>query len=268
MKTKIKTLFYCLFLLSLVILSSKIPIKEVLENIGLDKDISIFVRRILLNSLFCGLAIFEIKRKNILNTSGLRITKIHRPVLYLFLIPHILLFTVGFEGTRRVPSEEFTDHFGILYLIFIFSIGVFEEILFRGLIQNIIVDVFKTEKNGEIWGLFISSVLFGSMHFINLYTDFSNLSNTIVQVFAATCIGSLYGALLLRTKNIYPIMFFHGLIDFSSMAQEYFPRYFEKKEQFEQIEQTLGQQVASIFVIIVLFGSASALALAVLKSKD
>ena len=268
MNTKIKTLFYCLFLLSLVILSSKMPIKEVLENLGLDKDISILVRRILLNTLFCVLAIFEIKRKNILNTSGLRISILNRPVLYLFLIPHILLFTVGFEGTRQIPLEEFTNYFGILYLIFTFSIGIFEEILFRGLIQNVLINVFKTEKNGEFLGLFITSILFGSMHFINLHTDLSNLSNTIIQVFAATCIGSLYGALLLRTRNIYPILFFHGLIDFSSLSQEYFPRYFEQKEQFEQIEQSFGQQVASIFVIFILFGSASVLALAVLKSKE
>lgn len=109
-----------------------------------------------------------------------------------------------------------------IYLIVIVSIeqvfiGIFEEFLFRGLILNTLLEKMKNNHlKSKIAAIVISSVLFGVVHFLNLFNDSNTLNDCFVDVCFATFIGIFLGALYLRTKNIWVVVFYHALVDLVS----------------------------------------------------
>lgn len=104
-----------------------------------------------------------------------------------------------------------------LYLIFIIIIeqvfvGVFEEFLFRGLILNtLLVKMKDNQRKGKISAIFVSSVLFGLVHLLNLFDNPNMVNAVIAQVFYATFIGVFLGALYVRTHNIWVVVFYHAI---------------------------------------------------------
>lgn len=102
-------------------------------------------------------------------------------------------------------------------------VGIFEEFLFRGLILNVLLEKMKDRQwKGMLSAIFISSALFGVVHFLNL-TDSPELVNaTISQALGAMCIGVLFAALYLRTGNIWVVVFFHAITNLAGDLTEIF----------------------------------------------
>lgn len=88
-----------------------------------------------------------------------------------------------------------------------FLVGIFEEFLFRGIVQHATV-----ERFGPVIGVIVASLLFGSMHFVNWVTG-QTLPATVTQVIHATLGGFLYGVLALRVGSIWPSVILHGAWD-------------------------------------------------------
>lgn len=137
--------------------------------------------------------------------------------------------TTGFERqwwVATVPAYGLTVAMG-LFLVFLmaggqgaadtrtitvilgttFLVGIFEELLFRGIIQHATVQRF-----GPIFGVILASVLFGTMHFVN-WVGGQTFSATLTQVIHATLGGFLYGVLALRVGSIWPSVILHGTWD-------------------------------------------------------
>ena len=57
------------------------------------------------------------------------------------------------------------------------------------------------------------------MHISNLLTG-QSLFQTITQILQATSIGILFGSIYYRSKNIWSVIFLHGLYDFSIMLSD------------------------------------------------
>ncbi|MFQ6548118.1 lysostaphin resistance A-like protein [Aestuariibius sp. 2305UL40-4] len=94
-------------------------------------------------------------------------------------------------------------------LIFVVLVGIFEEVLFRGIVFHAIERV-----GGPVVALFLSSLLFGAMHYVNWMSG-QPLGATTIQVLHAAGGGFLYGALMLRTGSIWPSVILHALWDLS-----------------------------------------------------
>ncbi len=93
------------------------------------------------------------------------------------------------------------------FILFMLLIGVFEEGLFRGaLLHGFEVRI------GPVGALLVSSVLFGSMHFVNWITG-QTLGPTIDQVLHAGTLGFLFGAIALRMNSIWFGVATHALFD-------------------------------------------------------
>lgn len=89
----------------------------------------------------------------------------------------------------------------------VLGIGFFtawpEEFLFRGLLQNLLAKLTKSE-----WaGLAIAAVIFGFSHI--LHAPFPNWK----YVFLATIAGLLYGHVWMRTRTIFASAIVHALVD-------------------------------------------------------
>ena len=90
-----------------------------------------------------------------------------------------------------------------------------EEYLMRGVVLISFLQIFKNSKNIYIrilFPIFLSSILFGTEHFINLYSQ--NLSMTLAQVIATTASGFVLASIFLRTGNLLYPMIGHFSLDF------------------------------------------------------
>jgi membrane protease YdiL (CAAX protease family) len=95
------------------------------------------------------------------------------------------------------------------------AVGILEEFVFRGIVFPLLIKSFQNKKNVLLWAAFISSFLFGSIHYVNLFEQPGNFVGITSQVFFATSIGVFFCGLMARTGNILIPAAVHALINFS-----------------------------------------------------
>ena len=132
-----------------------------------------------------------------------------------FAIPIGFLTSFIRQTTEWQPLWQFPI---ILLGIFLFT-GLPEEILFRGLIHNLIAGRMKKHKS-EFPVLLISSVIFGLAHVNNsnppfLFIHLFNKDWSIpwVYVILATIAGWFYGLAYIRTRSILAPAILHAMVD-------------------------------------------------------
>jgi membrane protease YdiL (CAAX protease family) len=106
--------------------------------------------------------------------------------------------------------------------------GVFRGVLFYG---------FST-KLTPFLTVFLSALLFGLFHFVNIFTG-AELMNTTFQVIHAFSMGFLYASLRLKIGAIWPLMLMHGLWDFSLFVLQS-----TVKHEQENIPLSVGLSIA------------------------
>lgn len=93
--------------------------------------------------------------------------------------------------------------------------GIFEELLFRGVVLNVFQDAFASKCTKTVWAsLILSALAFGLMHLTNLASG-QNVVGTLMQVIEATAVGLCFGAVYLRCRNIWTVVILHALTDLS-----------------------------------------------------
>lgn len=90
--------------------------------------------------------------------------------------------------------------------------GIMEEFLFRYCCLTLILYSLRTKSYQIELAVFLSSLIFGSFHLVNL-TGGQSLMATLFQVLFATCMGILYGAVYLYTNNLLCPIVYHGIFD-------------------------------------------------------
>lgn len=100
----------------------------------------------------------------------------------------------------------------IIFLLSMFAVGLFEETTFRGFALNILLDRFHNSKRVIFLSLILSSILFGCIHFGNLLVG-APLGSVFIQVISASILGIYFGAIYLRSGNLYVVIFLHALFD-------------------------------------------------------
>ena len=105
----------------------------------------------------------------------------------------------------------------VLFIIFSILIGIYEEVLFRGIFQNAFHELFgEDSKKDVIKAIVVSSTVFGLCHYFNLLSGGNMLSVTI-QALSAIASGIILGAVYCNSgKNIWPCVLIHGFVDGSS----------------------------------------------------
>jgi len=93
---------------------------------------------------------------------------------------------------------------GVMFLLGFVEEGIFRGVLFYGL----------STKLTPFFTVFISALVFGLFHFVNLFSG-AELVTTIFQAIHAFAMGFLYASLRLKIGAIWPLMIIHGLWDFS-----------------------------------------------------
>ncbi|MEN8078756.1 CPBP family intramembrane glutamic endopeptidase [Clostridioides difficile] len=118
------------------------------------------------------------------------------------------------ENLIIMPSKTIVSYFIITNI----SIGFFEEIIFRGLTLNLLIN---SNKNYSIKkAIFISSLLFGLIHFINLFSSPYLILGTLSQVIYTFCLGILLSSIYIKSRNIFIPIFLHAFFNITGSFSE------------------------------------------------
>ena len=162
-----------------------------------------------------------IKKKNILKfekKSFFKTFLIGGFVSFLIIFAFISGVKTGIDSGNKILPLYKIIPFCISIIV---GTGFTEELLCRGIVQNLMFDAFgKKTKKGICLSIIISSLLFGSAHFINYFTIKASFEGVLTQVIVATVIGLYFGAIYARCKNIWGVALIHGLFDFVQMMDE------------------------------------------------
>jgi len=261
---KYKSIVFSILAIIAIVVIHQIPIYLLLQNFGMAEDVANLIDKIILNVIVIVLTIILIKKKGLWIISGLSPLIIKSPYLYIILLFYLFIFTGGFSSIKLIPTHQLSSLLVLVFLIKSITVGVLEEVVFRGLIQGSMIKDFETKRKGIVVSGVLSSIIFGIAHIINIGENYINFNGVIRQVFAATCLGTLFGVVLLRTRNIYPIIFIHSAISFFSLLGTLFPEYFPEKVYGEKSASELI--VSSVFVILI-FGSAFLIAMFLVRKE-
>jgi membrane protease YdiL (CAAX protease family) len=160
-----------------------------------------------LSAVLITIFLFLIVQKPILN--GYRLAprgKDFRYIAVLSLLSFILIIPLGvMTGFLEFRSQLSFEPFYILAFIGIFlSIALVEEILFRGVLQNLFERLLKNRNAA----LAAASVLFGMSHWNNAKPGF-----VYHYIVLASIAGVFYGLAYRKSNSLFPAIFLHALVD-------------------------------------------------------
>ncbi len=137
----------------------------------------------------------------------------------LWCLPCLLVALANFPFSALITGTARVERVGLLWLFALdcLAIGLLEELLFRGILQPLFLDLLR--KKGVIWAVIVNSAAFGAWHFVNLLGG-ADIGSTLMQVGYSFLIGAMLSAVFLRTGNIWTGVFLHALFDFGGLIVE------------------------------------------------
>lgn len=142
-----------------------------------------------------------------------------------YLLPGFLIFGATIISTISSRDNLQNNWFVLIIeaIIFYLLLGVFEEGLFRGIILQAILEKMGSTKKGIINSVAIGAFIFGFAHILLSWMltgiDLSTmgLMQGLLKTLSAGLAGFFFGAIYLRTKNLWGIALVHGLSDLLMM---------------------------------------------------
>lgn len=206
MKTTLKHILLFTFFLLFFLLS-----RNLFSNYLLNNDINSYnyhlVLKIFLNIILASVSFVVAKKLNLINLGGLSNVKPQKLTLLIF--PIIFLTLLNGIFLDNIPSFSLTNLF--LLTIYCISIGFSEELSLRCVLLPLLSRFFNNSRKAKIKAILISSLIFGLLHLIKFD---KGIYGEVSQLFFATFIGVMFGALLVVTKRVYPLIIIHAIVDF------------------------------------------------------
>ncbi|PKH49469.1 CPBP family intramembrane metalloprotease [Tenacibaculum sp. Bg11-29] len=163
--------------------------------------------RIISNLLLATVSFIVAKKLNLFKLGGL--TKIEPKKPWLIIFPLVFLVLLNGLFLDSIPSYSISNL--LMLAIYCISIGISEELSLRSVLLPLFSKYFGDNKKAQIKAVFIAALLFGLLHLIKFD---KGIYGEISQVFFASFIGVMFGAILLVIKRIYPLIIIHAVIDF------------------------------------------------------
>ena len=131
----------------------------------------------------------------------------------------ILSIIVLFSNAGQLIGTKINTSNLVSLIVYVILIGLFEEIFFRGIIENELLEKYSSNKKEVIVSIIISGVIFGTVHLTNLLAG-QDLLTTMMQFVQTMAIGILFGTVYYKTRNIWAMIFIHSFYDFSVLLSE------------------------------------------------
>ncbi len=164
----------------------------------------------LLGGLACVIFIFEFSFQKIMNPLGNKCIFALLAVLPAFAVAinnFPFISVLAGDVTFKAPIGGL-----LLYALSCFSVGFFEEMAFRGCAFMFLLKSRRKSRLGIFIAIFLSSVVFGLIHLVNIFT--SSPVAVLLQIGYSALIGALCSVVLLVTKNIWLCVLLHSVYNF------------------------------------------------------
>ncbi|MDO4229993.1 MAG: CPBP family intramembrane metalloprotease [Capnocytophaga sp.] len=180
--------------------------------------------------------------------------KINHLVYFIPLLLYVIIFSGGFKSFANFNFSSTPFSTIAIYTFKYFTLSFFEEFLFRGLILGLFLSALPKTKEGVFLSVLLSSLFFGVVHIVNLWSiENQTLKGVLNQIYAATCLGVMYGAIYVRTKNLILLGVFHFLTNFFASIGEL--NFIQQPEiQVLSTDETLLEIVINEILRLVIFG--------------
>ena len=136
----------------------------------------------------------------------------------LWAIPCFMVALVNFPIAALIKGEASvirTDLIG-LYLLYVISVAVLEEFIFRGTLLIVISDVFRNKRHGIILTALVCSLIFSLFHLTNLFEGMG-IADVLLQCVYTFLIGGMLIVTMMKSKNIWLCILIHTIFDFGGL---------------------------------------------------
>lgn len=140
--------------------------------------------------------------------------------------PYILFGIWNLLPLVLVNRILFQVQWGMMIIIVIdmFSIGLMEESIMRGVVLPLLCEKWQDRKHPYLKAAFVSSLLFGCVHLnwsVRYFLAYGTLSaeylaSNLYQVYYAFCVGMLAAGVTLYARSIVPMIIWHAFCDFTA----------------------------------------------------
>ena len=130
----------------------------------------------------------------------------------LFFIGYTTVGTLAFDrpDTPLLPLPRI-----LTFMLNMILVGVAEELVFRGIIAQTLLERYGTARAGVWKACLVSGVLFGAAHLSNLLG--SEAFGVLLQCVFAASLGVMLAAIYFRTGNLWVTVFLHSAMDIAAM---------------------------------------------------
>ena len=137
----------------------------------------------------------------------------------LWCLPCLLVALVNFPFASLIMGEMHIVRMDLmpLYIIYVISIAVIEEIVFRGILLFLCLDYLRNAKLKYFFAALISTTIFALFHFTNLFVGTMGILDVLLQVGYTFLIGGMFAVMMLKTNNVWLCVIIHALFDFGGL---------------------------------------------------
>lgn len=139
--------------------------------------------------------------------------------MLLWCLPCLLVALVNFPFASLIMGEMHIDRMDLmpLYIVYVISIAVIEEIVFRGILLFLCLDYLRNTKLKYFFAALISTTIFALFHFTNLFVGTMGILDVLLQVGYTFLIGGMFAVMMLKTNNVWLCVIIHALFDFGGL---------------------------------------------------
>ena len=133
-------------------------------------------------------------------------------------LPCFMVAFINFPYSAVIGGAVTIDRMDLmgLYIIYIISIALLEELIFRGVLLVLAKDYLKNTRHAPLWITLICAAIFSLFHLTNLFMD-GALIPILVQCVYTFLIGAMLIVTMLKLKNIWLCILIHAIFDFGGM---------------------------------------------------
>ena len=177
-----------------------------------DKSIGMTVTRLLGSAVFLTIIVF--KGYRILNPFKNLGRKLLPCIPALLVVVNNLPIHPLCAGLARVETTVWRL---LLLGLECFSVALFEESCFRGVVLTGFLKARRETKWGQLLSVLLTSAVFGAVHLINLFIGSSPVA-VLMQIGYSFLIGAMCSVVLFRTGNLWLCVFLHAVFNFNGQV--------------------------------------------------
>ena len=133
-------------------------------------------------------------------------------------LPCFMVAFVNFPFSAIITKEAVVNRLDLLglYLLYVFSIALLEELVFRGVLVLLVSDYLRNNRHAPLLITIICSLVFSLFHITNLFVG-ADVGSTLLQCLYTFFIGAMLTATMLKTKNIWLCVIIHTIFNIGGL---------------------------------------------------